>query len=302
MIDIIGTLSELGIDFKSDGKNVGANDINVDCPFCEHEKHLGISKTGAVNCWVCEFTDLDRRPSLPYILSRLCGLPMSEIKGVLKEYGWEEDARFSKAADSQPDKCFIPNTYEIKPGSKAYTYLKSRGFGQETIDTYKLRYFPESDKYYGSRIFIPVIHNGKTVTYTARSFSDSHPRYKNASIKASSMRTKSVLYNYDLAKAHDRAFLLEGVTDVWRMGTDSMSVFRSALSGEQRNLILRAGFKQLDIIFDPKATARAYSAAENLSPFIKTIKVIRLEGEKDVADLDREYILKKSGLAPKFRG
>ena len=43
MLDIKAILDELGVDFKSSGKNVGPNDVNIDCVFCGADKHLGIT-------------------------------------------------------------------------------------------------------------------------------------------------------------------------------------------------------------------------------------------------------------------
>ena len=43
MIDIKAILGELGIDYKESGKNVGPNDVNIDCVFCGADKHLGIT-------------------------------------------------------------------------------------------------------------------------------------------------------------------------------------------------------------------------------------------------------------------
>jgi len=110
------------------------------------------------------------------------------------------------------------------------------------------------------------------------------------------------LYNYDSAKNYKHAYLLEGPPDIWQMGDDSMGVFRSALSPYQRRLILGLHLESITIIFDPFATNRAYAAAVDLSPFIRKIKVVRLDGGKDVADRTRNEILEIEEETQLYRG
>ena len=104
------------------------------------------------------------------------------------------------------------------------------------------------------------------------------------------VRLKDTLYNYDRACKYKHAYLLEGCTDVWTMGFDSMAVFKSSLSSKQRNLIIKAEFESITIIYDPMATERAYLSAEELTPFIPVIKVIVLGGIKDVGERSRAEI------------
>ena len=116
-----------------------------------------------------------------------------------------------------------------------------------------------------------------------------------------SRRIKDSLYNYDDVVGLRHSYLLEGPPDVWKLG-NSMAVFRSALSSKQRALIMRLNLSSLTIIFDPNATARAYDAAGALSPFIPTIRVIRLTGLKDVAEIGAEEIILREAMTPIYRG
>jgi len=301
MIDIKAILDEFGVDYKKSGKNVGSNDWNVDCPYCGADKHLGINvKNGRVFCWVCEFVDAktivngeEKNPSLIDVLSEITGERWIDIKRVLDDNGWEEYYPKMKSNDSPETVCKFPDGwYEFgSPGSeKAEEYLSKRGFGQDIIDKYNLVIAP-STGYYANRIIIPVFFEEKIVAFTGRDYTGRQNRYKHSTVKNSSKRMSELLYNYDTARNFSHLYLLEGPTDVWKMGDDSVAVFRSHLSTEQRRLLINLRLNSITIIFDPLATMRAYMAAEDLRPFISKVKVIRLEGIRDVGDMSRDEVL-----------
>ena len=56
MINIQEIFDEVGIEYRSDGKNVGIDDININCPFCDLDPsyHCGINTiSGIFHCWIC---------------------------------------------------------------------------------------------------------------------------------------------------------------------------------------------------------------------------------------------------------
>jgi len=309
-MDVKGMLDEIGLEYKENGKNVGANDINISCPICDSYMHLGINiRSGAINCWVCQFESEPRYPSLQKVLMRSSGETWQVIKSLMEEHGWEQNDKFKEDQDDGlSDRCVLPiGSYRLygqdkqtREAARALEYLKKRGFSEKTAREYDLHI--TEGLYYSRRIIIPIYFGGKLVCYTSRSYITGDSRYKNAPLFKSTMRVKDLLYNYDKVKGHKHAYLLEGCTDVWVMGDDSMGVFKSSLSPKQRNLIIMLGLSSLTIIYDPLATARAYSAAEELSPFIRSIKVVRLDGTKDVGARSRNEVLLISHETREFRG
>lgn len=302
MIDVRAILYELGIDLKEGGKNVGSSDINIDCPFCGAEKHLGINvNSGLVNCWVCGFDDLQRWPSLAKVLVETTGERWDYIKEVMSEHGWEPFIyRVNKESDIA-SKAILPKEALpitklmpfIKPGNdEAIQYLSSRMFSMDTVMKYNLHY--AKNGHYGGRIVIPIYFNGTLSSFTSRSYRH-EGRYKHAMLNMSSTRIKDLLYNYDSAKRFRKIYVLEGPTDVWRMGDNSVGIFKSELSRTQRRLLVslsKNSLRELVIIFDYMAYSRAIKAAEDLCPFIEKIKVVRLDNKRDVADRTRENIYK----------
>ena len=309
MIDVKAVLDQLGIDYKEGGKNVGSNDINIDCPFCGADKHLGISRNNAfTNCWVCDFSDQEKRPSVVVVLKEASGLSWKEVKEILVDNGMEFGVvAAAENIDGLAKRCFLPqDSSPIMSGGAearaALTYLVKRGFTIGTVNKYKLSVGRENSRF-GGRIIIPIYKGEKLVAFVARDYTGkSDNRYKNSGLFESSERIKNLLYNYDLTYGFEHIYLLEGPTDCWRMGDDSVAVFRSKLSGAQRNLILGMNLKSITIVFDPDATQRAYEAAEELSPFIPSIRVVRLQGKKDVADRTRGDILRLESKTAFYRG
>jgi len=307
MIDIRAILDELGVDFKSDGKNVGAADINIDCPFCGWEKHMGINvNNGYIWCWVCEFQDIKGHPSLLKALYLTTEIPWAELKGIMEEHGWSWDGyKEEPLSDGLSKNAWLPKeccdfTENTKQRDNALHYLQNRGFGVDEIEKYGLKYTVGGA--YHKRIIIPIYFEGKIVAFTGRDYSGKQNRYKNAPLFMCSRRVKDSLYNYDnCVDEFGHSYLLEGPTDVWRM-KEGMSVFRSALSSKQRVLIMRLNLNSLTIIFDPNATTRAYDAAASLSPFIPLIKVVRLTGKNDVSSMTKSEVLFMEKNAPIYRG
>lgn len=302
MIDIKSLLDDLGIDYKEGGKNVGANDVNIDCPFCGADKHLGINrKNGKVNCWVCEFEDVDfywegerRKPTLAKVLVESTGEKWRDVKKAMEDWGWEPWVEGNKAMNMEVRICRLPKgSKPIEESPAAMEYLEKRGFDSYTARKYNL--MVSDHKSYAGRIIIPVYFGGVLVNYTARDFTGkSDNRYKNAPLFYTVNRLKETLYNYDTAirnPIHNHIYVLEGATDVWAIGEDSVGVFKSSLSPHQRNLLLSCGVTSLTIAFDPGAYSRALKAAEELEPFYPKLKVLKLEGDKDVAELGRKQIL-----------
>jgi len=302
MIDVKSILDDLGIDYKESGKNVSTSDVNIDCPFCGADKHLAINvRNGKTNCWVCNFEDVNftwngeaKRPNLAKVLVESSGEKWKDVKKAMEEWGWEPWVDSNKSPYSQSAVCRLPkNTSPAIDDSLALSYLLKRGFGTDTIIRYNL--MCSKHESYKARIIIPIYIEGKLVNYTARDYTGHSPnRYKNAPSFYTIRRLNEALYNYDSAigKArHKHIYLLEGPTDVWAMGEDSVAVFKSSLSAQQRNMILASGITSVTICFDRDAYSRAVSAAEELSPFMPKIKVIHLDSHKDVADLGRKEIL-----------
>lgn len=287
MIDAVNILDELGIDYKTTGKNVSTNDVNVDCPFCGADKHLTINKAnGKVYCWVCNL-DIgeDRKPSLLDILVESTDMSRAEVYGVMKEY---MDDEYYEQDDERASILYLPKeARRLDTRSRnqedivALHYLYNRGIGKKKTAKYGLLVC--HDGYFAGRIIIPVYFDGKLVNYLGRDYTgENDPRYKNCPNRFSVMRPKEVLYGWDRFKGRHLR-LVEGAFDVFRIGDSSLGLIKGSMSREQRSLILSLSLDSMTVFLDKGNLKSAYTIAENLSPYIDRIKVVEM-GDDDVAD------------------
>lgn len=295
MFDAEGYLSSRCIVYKASGKNVGSNDVNISCPFCHESRyHLGINRSnGKINCWVCRFQGESRRPNIIGLIMKLEDVSFAKAKAIFDEFSY--DREHEAIVVNRVTEVQLPSEAEdfrstsfTKQKNFALNYLKSRGFGWDCIDQYKLKFCPSGK--YAYRIIIPIYVDEKLVTYVGRDYTYcSDTRYKNCSVQDSICTPKQVLYSLDNFKGkHLR--LVEGVTDKWRLGDVAVAVMTSKLSREQRALVISLGLDAVSIIFDPGALKFAYMVAEDLSPFIPLVKVVELE-DGDVAEHTRAEVL-----------
>lgn len=295
VFDIESYLSSVGIPYKTDGKNVGSNDVNICCPFCgEHRYHLGIHRTnGKLNCWVCRFDGETKKPNIIRLIMSLESIPYPKAMVIFDKFsydGEQEEIVYNRVTKVQlPDEAEdFESTSFIRQRDLALSYLMSRGFGWEHINQYKLKFCPNGG--YAYRIIVPIYVDGELVTYIGRDYTwRSDLRYKNCPVKDSIYTPKQILYPLDDFKGRHLR-LVEGVTDRWRLGSIAMAIMTSKLSREQRALIISLKIDAISIIFDPGALKFAYLVAEDLSPFIPQIKVVELE-DGDVADHTKDEVL-----------
>ena len=131
------------------------------------------------------------------------------------------------------------------------------------------------------RIIIPLILNGKIVSWTGRSIlSDKEikelniPRYKNLSIEQSVIDPKSILYNLDNCKGRT-AVLTEGAFDVMRLGDDFFCSFGTELKQSQISMIQKR-FDKVFIMFDnePEAQDKAKKYGLQLSSIGVEVEIV----------------------------
>jgi DNA primase len=104
------------------------------------------------------------------------------------------------------------------------------------------------------RIITPVTMNGECVGWQARApfecdWGARHiPKYYNLP----GMPKTSMLYGYDQAVGEPFCIVVEGVTDVWRVGVGAIATFGKTLSFSQAELIYQ-NWKKVVIAYDSDA-------------------------------------------------
>ena len=126
------------------------------------------------------------------------------------------------------------------------------------------------------RLIIPVIINGKIVSWTGRSILEKSkldelkiPRYKNLEIKKSVINPKECLFNLDNSK-NKTVVLTEGPFDVMRLGDDFICSFGTSLTQSQiKEIKLR--YDKVFIMFDNEIEAQ--QKARNYGQMLSSIGV-----------------------------
>lgn len=234
--------------------------VNVDCPFCGEDSksyHLGYCLGGQYfTCWKCGYHPL---------IKTLMELTRNPYKTVKKWVGVLEHDKM--ALFDLPDlrgKLVLPSG--LGPLRRAHReYLEGRGFQPERLaEMWQLQGIGQAVSL-SWRIFIPVIHKGRTVSWTTRAIVDGGLRYRAAEAHQEILSTRSLLYGYDLVRSVISVH--EGPTNVWRVGPGSTATLGLGYSQEQVAIISKHPKRIICFDNEPKAQERALQLCDNLSIF-----------------------------------
>ena len=274
-------LSQLNIEFRTEGKHCRPGWINIDCPWCEKNSrkfHLGYSlQDHYLNCWKCGY----KRPI--EVLMEITGKPFYECKKLLGDirpvtiHKKKTDGRLLLPRGRGP----LKRPHQL--------YLRDRGFDPLELEKlWRIQGIGIAGKL-PWRIFIPIIYHGKVVSWTTRSIASNKaiPRYVSASLKQESMPHKSLLYGEDYA--NQTIIITEGPFDVWRIGPGAVATLGVGYSNDQ--VIKMTKYQKRVICFDSddNAQRRAKILCDGLSVFPGETYNVCLDS-KDAADASRGEI------------
>jgi DNA primase len=279
--DIIRYLQEKKIPYSTEGKNVTSNWIEVNCPFCSDPSfHLGISPTKKLSCWIC-----GTKGSIVKYVQEIENCGIGKAHKIIEKY---QDRTLSWLYTKKVEKSesvFLPKSAK-KLSQIHKNYLTKRKFDPEYLERkYDLLGCNEIGEF-KFRIIIPVYYQNQLVTFLGRDITGKSPvRYKNCPVEKSVMPTKSVLYNLDSIRK--TAVIVEGVTDVWRIGEGAIATFGTQYTKAQLALLI--GLKRVFILFDSEAQEEGNRLAYDLSVIIPSVETISLP-QGDPAELDEESV------------
>jgi hypothetical protein len=172
----------------------------------------------------------------------------------------------------------------------ARRYLESRRFDvNELAEDYNVAYCVEAHDEYvmaRGRIVIPVFQEGRLRTWQARYVGDPPkgvPKYYNMR----RARKRELLYNLDRARLFPRVVVVEGPTDVWRFGFDSVSLLGKKASTHQQTLLAHS-WKEVVIVLDADARVDAERLRDQLLP--AAVRLVELPADADPASLPRPVL------------
>ena len=268
MIAIDGILSQHGVPFTRKGEWV-----NLECPQCGKKK-LGWSGT-VFYCFKCG--------RLPFrkTLESLTGVSIDDID--FSACGGYR--RVEK--DTLPIR--LPDGLTNEFPATARDYLAQRGFDPDyIIAKFGLRCIDwRASTLFRQRIFVPHYIGGKMVSWQLRAYAGQEPRYIILEARRELVHCRSSLYNVDSVK-DGRCVVVEGITDVWKLGDGAVCTFGKDYTKEQ--LLALSKMREVHVLFDnePEAQMKARRLANELDSLGVFATVNRITSAKDPGCLSVE--------------
>lgn len=251
-MNFVKLFTDYKIDFNT---RINRGWTNITCPFCDDKTfNGGFNNAGDYyHCWKCGGHNFKQA------LARAVNIPFNEVDILIEQYAGRNSLlnKLNKKQAKAIQLTLPTNTFT--PAERKY--LKQRNFSPKLLhEKYKIvgGGITGAWKY---RIIIPLILDGKIVSWTGRSILSKQkinelkiPRYKNLSIEQSVIDPKSILYNLDNCMSQT-AVLTEGAFDVMRLGDGFFCSFGTELTQAQI-IEIKNRFSKVFIMFDNEVEAQ----------------------------------------------
>lgn len=275
------------IQFKESGKNVIRGNINICCPFCgEHKYHRTIFPDGWSLCWIC---DTGKQQFISKIIQKIEGCNWQKANKISENLQLNKNIETEEA--EQENKIFtFPKEFTKKFPIAYRKYLESRNFDFYEIEKhYDIYASPNygKDKF---RIIAPIKENGKIVSWVGRDTTNKQEeRYRFCPDYESLIPRSDLVYNIDKFNGNT-CIIVEGITDVWRIGINCVALLSIRFTKNQILKLKNKGLKKAYIMFDNEE--KAQQRAKDLEGFLTFCDVFHCDiGDvKDPAELSEEDV------------
>ncbi len=298
-MDIERILTDLGVPHVTKGTHSHGTEgwYNIHCPFCagSRDYHMGIHEKGACHCWRCGGHPLNKT------LAYSSGLKETQIQLLIKKYKFG----IKRKQDKQPIVSINPFKYPT-PNSKMTKqykqYVEKRGFDADKIEkewgVFQTGPVSLLDGIsYKYRIIIPIKWDEEIVSFQARDITGKASiKYLACPKKREKIEHKNILYGEqnELRKS-PTVIIVEGVTDVWRLGKSAVATFGISFRTEQV-LELSKLNSNFVILFDKDAQAQ--EQARKLNTKLRAlgkhsrIEIIEEDDPGSMKQEDADYLIK----------
>jgi hypothetical protein len=241
-----------------ESKDVRTGWIGLHCPWCgrpDHKLYLGWHLTRHFfTCWSCGYVRTwDTLAEVLHVGKSAAG----RLLNGLDRLGREETEERPRGRLVMPS--------GVGPMQEAHRdYLRSRGFSPERLEQlWGLDGIGIAPRLQW-RVFIPIIADGRTVSWTTRAIGDRvEPRYVSANPEEESIPHKTICYGQDYAR--HAVVVHEGPADVWATGPGAVALM--GLTFTPKQLLWLSRIPQRYVCFDaePAAQRRAQRLIDALS-------------------------------------
>jgi DNA primase len=286
--------------------NDAKGQISFDCPVCSYDikglddgdgkGNLEVNyKYNVYKCWVCAETH-GTHGSIHKLIKKH-GTPKQLKKYILLKPEEHEDGTKRVYKPIKLPQEFIPfkdasfGTKLTPQFKQAYNYIKKRNITDIMLQMYNIGYCPSG--IYENRIVIPSYDTERNVNYfIARSYlTQSKLKYKNPEVQK-----EIIIFNEHLINWDETVYIVEGAFDSIFI-PNSIPMLGKFMS-EHLFETLYENAKKIVIVLDPDAwndAERLYHKI-NCGKLMGKVWIVKLEGEKDIADLKgdlSEYKIKQ---------
>lgn len=274
------------IEYSTEGKNVSEGWVGLSCPFCfdlDPSNHLGVNlESKVIACYRCGI-----RGTIFKLIMKLEGCSFSQAKLIAEEFSegkvvlqnrTEEKTLQKKKIDLSFFKNEIPGPHR--------NYLLGRNFDPDFLfKKYRLLSCWVAGRF-KHRIIVPFFLKNRIVTFTSRDITGKgSPKYLSCKDEDAVVPIKNTLYNIDSVK--DTAIIVEGVTDVWRIGDGCVAIMGKNYSSKQLEIL--GNISRLFVMLDSDAVKSSYHLVHDLSNINPNIEIIELD-KGDPCDLSNREV------------
>jgi hypothetical protein len=282
----------------------------VNCPFCNDTRHrcyinhrygtddeLGRAQTFLATCFNAGCPLSMRKPEIYKQLEEmLTGHNLVQLRHAPITEGKLVDVE--KICGTWPG--IVTRVDKLPASHEAVMYLAGRGFDVEVIGRfYNVHWCSKSDRFVcENRLIIPVYHNKQMVGWQARPAFDTDwktsdlPKY----YISPGMPRRQILYNLGNARRFQTGVIVEGETDVWRLGPQAVCTFGATMTEPQQSLFKSAFATHSGVLlYDPdvkeKTADRVQQIVHELNLSLKSgFCTVDLPDGTDPGSLDRSFL------------
>lgn len=281
-MNISDVLTQLNVPWIPSGSHQHVREgwVGTDCPRCTpNAKHwrLGFSLNGrGASCWQCG------KQNVFEMLCELSNAPKNRVVELLKS--------ISVGRRIEKQKTHHQMRYPKGVGRLLrphIEYLKQRGFDPDEIQSVWGVKGIGFQSRLPWRLFLPVTLNHVEVSWTTRQLHNEGTRYISAKPEEEEVPLKTLLYGEDFVQ--HAIVVVEGPTDVWRIGKGCVCTFGTAYTQAQVNRISKYPTRVICFDAEPAAQSQAIKLCRELQALPGETYRVVLSG-KDAASTSRKEI------------
>lgn len=294
-MDFLQLCHDYGLPVAPHGhKHERAGWVNTVCPFCVGHSgyHLGYEIHGQYGfvCFRCG------GHGIISTLTKLLNITSSEARNLISDYGGlprNGQKTTRKIWKYETDVKWPMGTHKLDRHGR--NYLRKRNFDPSLIESlYGVRQTGPVG-FHRHRLVIPIIYHGHMVSWTCRAIHGSEIRYITCNEKDEAIPSKDILYNYDNLIGRNRIVVVEGCTDVWRLGHGAVATFGTKVTASQAKILTR--FNRIFLYQDlDEAGTIAWRKVSGLLRAagceVITIKPREYEDPSEMSDVEAQYLMR----------